>query len=55
MEKLYKIKEVREYLRVSQRWLEDMIKDGKISIVKLGGVRRIKESELKRLVQHGIE
>lgn len=50
MEKLYTPQEVAEYLGYSLRTVQTYITDGKIKSVKVLGVNRVKESDLKALI-----
>ena len=51
MEKLYRIKEASEILGVHPKTLQRWARDGKIRVVKtVGGIRRIPESEIRRLL-----
>ena len=51
MEKLYRIKEASEILGVHPKTLQRWAREGKIRVVKtVGGIRRIPESEIRRLL-----
>ena len=51
MEKLYTPQEVADYLGYSLRTVQQYITDGKIKSVKVLGVNRVKESDLKSLIK----
>jgi len=51
MEKLYRIKEALEILGVHPKTLRRWAREGKIKVVRtVGGIRRIPESEIRRLL-----
>jgi putative resolvase len=51
VEKLYRIKEASEILGVHPKTLQRWAREGKIRVVKtIGGIRRIPESEIRRLL-----
>lgn len=52
---MYKIKEVAKILKVSEKWLYEKIREGKIKPVNLGGNIRVSEDELNRIKTEGIE
>lgn len=52
-DKLYKVIEVAEILNVSQVVIYKWCKEGILKCVRIGGVLRIKESELKRVMEDG--
>lgn len=51
MEQLYKITEASKILSVTRQTVTRWIKEGKIQVVRINGNPRIKESELKRLME----
>jgi excisionase family DNA binding protein len=51
---MYKLKEIREILRISPSFVDKMIKEGKINIVWFGRTRRVSEEELERIKKEGI-
>lgn len=52
MEKLYTVKEACELLKLTRQTLWNYCKEGKIEVVKIGTNIRIKESELKKLINN---
>ncbi len=50
-EKLYKVPEVAELLNVSKYTVYKWCQDGKLKCIRVGGTVRIKESELKRVME----
>jgi excisionase family DNA binding protein len=52
---LLTIPQALDRLKVSRTWIYKMRKQGKIVIVKLGGMSRIRSSEVERLLTHGTE
>ena len=52
---MHKIKEVAEVLKVSEKWVYEKIREGKIKSVNLGGNIRISEDELNRIKTEGVE
>jgi excisionase family DNA binding protein len=51
MEPLFTIAEVADYFHVDERTIRNWIRDGKIRAVRVGGIVRIRESEVTRLVE----
>lgn len=51
MEKLYTVKEVCEIIGITKQGLYKWRKEGKIRFVRVNGLPRITESELKRIVK----
>lgn len=52
---MLKIKEAAEELKVSVSWLDKMIREDRINVVWLGGVRRITDDEIERIKTEGIK
>jgi len=52
LDKLYKVCEVAEILNVSQVVIYKWIKNGLVKCIRIGGVIRIKESEIKRVMEN---
>lgn len=52
-DKLWKIKELADYLMVSEKWVENKIHDGKITAIHLDGIRRIAQDEVDRISKNG--
>jgi len=50
MEKLYTVKEVAEYLRVSTRTIMNLIKNEHIKGVKIGNRWKFTETDIKNLI-----
>jgi excisionase family DNA binding protein len=50
-----KLKEAAEILNVSESWLDKKIREGLISVIWLGGVRRISDEELERIQREGVK
>lgn len=50
MEKLYTVQEVAELLKITEGTLRNYLSAGKVNFIKVLGNTRIKESELKRLI-----
>lgn len=48
---LLRIREVAEYLRSSDKTVRRLIVDGKLRSVKVRGLRLVRESDLKSLIQ----
>ncbi|WDE97856.1 helix-turn-helix domain-containing protein [Lentisphaera profundi] len=48
-EQFYKIKEVADKLHCSSRHVWNLIERGEVGAVKIGGITRIKHSEIERL------
>ena len=56
MEKImYPLKDVAKALSVSYQWLDRRARDGRISIVWLGGKRMITANELERIKKEGVK
>lgn len=55
MEKIYTIAEVAEYLKVSEQTVYRLMRNGKITTIKIMGSTRIKESELIKLLNERSE
>lgn len=55
MEKLYTPQEVADYLCYSLRTVQTYITDGKIKSVKVLGVNRVKESDLKAMIKDNVK
>lgn len=53
MDKLYTVREVAEYIKVSTMTIYTLIKEKKLKSVKLGGNVRVKESDLKEFIERG--
>lgn len=51
MEKLYTTQEVADYLGYSHKTIQNYVAEGKIKSVKVLGVNRVKESDLKELIK----
>ena len=51
MEQLYRVPDVAKKLSVSRRTLDRWIADGKIKAVRINGLPRITESELKKFIK----
>lgn len=50
---LFTVKEVANMLRLTEKTVYKMIKTGAISSVKIGGVLRIKQEEVDRIMKEG--
>lgn len=50
LEKMYSVKEITQLLSVHDRTVRMWVADGKVKSVKINGVLRIPESEVKRLI-----
>lgn len=50
MEKLYTVQEVAKLLKITEGTLRNYLSAGKVNFIKVLGNTRIKESELKRLI-----
>lgn len=55
MEKLYTPQEVADYLGYSVRTVQNYIHDGRIKSVKVLGVNRVKESDLKAMIKDNVK
>ena len=53
--KLYDINEAAEEIGMSWSWLDKKIRDGKVKVIWMGGVRKISYNELVRITVDGIE
>ena len=53
MSKLLTVKEVADYLRVTRVCVAQWIKAGKLPSTKLGGCRRILETDLESFISRG--
>lgn len=51
MDKLYSAQEVADYLGYSLKTIQNYIADGRIKSVKVLGVNRVKESDLKAMIK----
>ena len=51
MSKLWKVKEVSEYLRLSQKQIYAMVTEGRIASIRMGGSVRIAEDNVKSYLQ----
>ena len=52
---MYKLAEAAKELNVSESWLDKKIREGKVAVVWLGGVRRITEDEIERIKIDGVK
>jgi len=50
-EKYYNTKEVAEMLSISQEYLRQLLREGKVKGVKVGRLWKIKESEIRNLAE----
>lgn len=54
MEKLYKVNEFAEALNISPKTVWSFIYSGKLTVVHIGRAVRIKQSELDKILEKGI-
>lgn len=52
---MYKLSEAALLLNVSESWIDKKIREGKITAIWLGGVRRITEAEIERITKEGVK
>lgn len=55
LEKVYTIEETADILKIPKRTIMRMIHDKRISAIRLGKGYRIKENELKRILEEGVK
>jgi len=54
LDRLYTLKEVEEFLKVSRRTVYRYIKSGKLKAVKVNGRWRVPREELERIAKEGL-
>ncbi len=52
---MMRLREAAKALDVSISWLDKMVREGKIEVIWLGGVRRISEDEIDRIENEGVK
>jgi excisionase family DNA binding protein len=54
-ESLISIKAATEFLNVSESWIDRYVRAGSIPVVRLGGLVRIRKSDLERIAKQGVK
>ncbi len=54
MERMWRVREVAELLRVHRATVNEWIRQGRIRAVRVGKLWRIPDSEVKRIVERGV-
>jgi excisionase family DNA binding protein len=52
--KLYTLEDVAQRLGITIRTMHNFVKDGRISTIPMGALRRVTETELNRILTEGI-
>jgi excisionase family DNA binding protein len=52
--KLYTLEDVAQRLEVTTRTVHNFVKDGRISTIPMGALRRVTEAELNRILTEGV-